>query len=198
MARPRTFDEGYALDAAMRLFWEKGYEATSTQDLCEVTGLGRSSIYNTFTSKHALFLRSLERYVDMVTRDQHALLDGAELSAVDRLRSMFTSVIDMEERHRRKGRGIGCLGVNSSTELAGRDPEVAQLLGRDLERRLSVMGEVIAQGQRAGEISRARKPDELARFLNAVIAGIRVSAQNGADRSALEGVAACAMDSLTR
>lgn len=197
MARPRLFDEGLALEAAMRLFWEKGYEATSTQDLCEATGLGRSSIYNTFSSKHVLFVRALERYLDDAATGQLALLEDVERSVVERLRSVFVSVIDAEEANRRQGRGIGCLGVNSSTELAGRDPEVARLLGRDGERRLADLGHVIAQGQRAGEISRAREPAELAWFINAVIAGMRVSAQGGADRPTLESVAACAMDSLT-
>ncbi|CAM5616019.1 TetR/AcrR family transcriptional regulator OS=Streptomyces alboniger OX=132473 GN=CP975_28210 PE=4 SV=1 [Streptomyces alboniger] len=70
MARPRTFDEERALDAAMHAFWVKGYEATSTQDLCEATGLGRSSIYNTFSSKHALFRRALARYMDAMNTGQ--------------------------------------------------------------------------------------------------------------------------------
>ncbi|RII17701.1 HTH-type transcriptional repressor ComR [Streptomyces sp. YIM 130001] len=192
------FDEERALDAAMRLFWEKGYEAASTQDLCEATGLGRSSVYNTFSSKHALFVRALARYLDRTTAGQLALLEDVDLSAVERLRSVFASVIDTEEGNRLRGRGIGCFGVNSSTELAGRDPEVSRLLERDLARRLADLGDVIAQGQRAGEISDARNPAELARFLNAVIAGLRVSAQNGADRPTLESVTACAMDSLTR
>ncbi|WP_393058771.1 TetR/AcrR family transcriptional regulator [Streptomyces sp. LN549] len=197
MARPRLFDEEHALDAAMRLFWLQGYEATSTQDLCEVTGLGRSSIYNTFSSKHALFVRSLSRYLDTMTAHQHALLAGAEIPATERLRTLFASVIDTEESNRREGRGIGCLGVNTSTELSGRDPEVTELLRRDLRLRIASLGNVIAAGQLAGEISRKRRPDDLARFLNAVIAGMRVSAQNGADRATLEVIAAGAMDSLT-
>ncbi|WP_405663697.1 TetR/AcrR family transcriptional regulator [Streptomyces sp. NBC_01166] len=196
MARPRLFDEERALDAAMRLFWLQGYEATSTQDLCEATGLGRSSIYNTFSSKHTLFVRSLTRYLDSMTAGQHALLADTELPATARLRALFTSVIDTEESNRREGRGIGCLGVNTSTELSGRDPEVAELLRRDLELRLASLGDVITAGQLAGEISRRRRPDDLARFLNAVVAGMRVSAQNGADRTTLEAVADGAMDSL--
>ncbi|MFB4423743.1 TetR/AcrR family transcriptional regulator [Streptomyces sp. QL37] len=197
MARPRLFDEEHALDAAMRLFWLQGYEATSTQDLCEATGLGRSSIYNTFSSKHALFVRSLTRYLDSMTAGQRTLLADTEVPAPARLRAMLTSVIDTEESNRREGRGIGCLGVNTSTELSGHDPEVTELLRRDLELRLASLGDVITAGQLAGEISRRRRPDDYARFLNAVVAGMRVSAQNGADRTTLEAIAAGAMDSLT-
>ncbi len=64
MARPREFDIDIALDRAMEAFWEKGYEATSLDDLCEVTGLSRSSLYATFGSKRKLLLRSVDRYVD--------------------------------------------------------------------------------------------------------------------------------------
>jgi hypothetical protein len=68
---------------------------------------------------------------------------------------------------------------------AGRDPEIARLLDRDLVRRLDSFQSVIEAGRREGDITSTRDPDSLARFLNAVIAGIRVSAQGGADRAAL-------------
>src|SRR5258708_8354183 len=64
MARPREFDIDIALDRAMEAFWEKGYEATSLDDLCEVTGLSRSSLYATFGSKRTLLLQAVDRYVD--------------------------------------------------------------------------------------------------------------------------------------
>ncbi|MFD9031108.1 TetR/AcrR family transcriptional regulator [Streptomyces sp. NPDC059567] len=197
MARPRTFDEARALDAAMHLFWEKGYEATSTQDLCEATGLGRSSIYNTFVSKHELFLRALARYTEMTTSGQLALLEDETVSPVDRLKGVMASVVEIEETHRRAGVGIGCLGVNSTVELSGRDPQAAALLGRDQERRLAALAAAIAAGQSAGAFSRARRADELARFFNAAVAGMRVSAQNGADRAVIESIAAIALDALT-
>ncbi|MFE5483237.1 TetR/AcrR family transcriptional regulator [Streptomyces sp. NPDC056527] len=197
MARPRTFDEARALDAAMHLFWEKGYEATSTQDLCEATGLGRSSIYNTFVSKHALFLRALARYIEMTTSGQLALLEDETVPPVDRLKGVMASVVEMEEAHRRAGVGIGCLGVNSTVEVSGRDPQAAALLGRDQERRLTALAATIAAGQSAGVFSRARRADELARFFNASVAGMRVSAQNGADRAVIESIAAIALDALT-
>jgi AcrR family transcriptional regulator len=64
MARPREFDAEVALESAMELLWTKGYEATSLDDLCEVTGLSRSSFYATFGSKRKLLLRSVDRYVE--------------------------------------------------------------------------------------------------------------------------------------
>ncbi|WP_407549324.1 TetR/AcrR family transcriptional regulator [Streptomyces sp. Pv4-95] len=196
MARPRMFDEKRALEGAMRLFWEKGYEASSTQELCEATGLGRSSIYNTFSSKHALFLRALTNYLDTTTVRQSEILGDTARPPAERVRDLLSSVIDIEESNRRDGLGIGCLGVNSTSEMAGHDREVAGLLRRDRERRRSDLSAVIAEGQRAGEFSRARSADDYASFLNAAIAGMRISAQGGADRAALEAIAGTALDSL--
>lgn len=198
MARPRTFDEDRALDAAMRAFWVNGYEATSTQDLCEATGLGRSSIYNTFSSKHDLFTRSLARYIDTMTTAQLAILEDDERPAVERIRALFAKVVDDEFANRRDGRSQGCLTVNTTVELAGRDPEVARTLERDLERRLASFRAVVEAGRRDGDITSTRDADSLARFLNAVIGGMRVSAQGGADRAALEAVVDTAMDALAR
>ncbi|HLL36876.1 MAG TPA: helix-turn-helix domain-containing protein [Streptomyces sp.] len=198
MARPRTFDEERALDAAMHTFWEKGYEATSTQDLCEATGLGRSSIYNTFKSKHDLFERALSRYLEAMTAAQLALLDDPERPAAERVRALLARVVESEAEHREAaGRALGCLSVNTVVELAARDPRAAGLLERDTARRLAAFRAVLEAGRRDGSITSAREPDALARFLNATIAGLRVSSQGGADRAALEAIAEAAMDALT-
>jgi AcrR family transcriptional regulator len=198
VARPRTFDEERALDAAMHTFWEKGYEATSTQDLCEATGLGRSSIYNTFKSKHDLFERALSRYLDAMTAAQLALLDDPERPAAERIRALLARVVESEaERREGAGRALGCLGVNTVVELAARDARAAGLLERDTARRLAAFRAVLEAGLRDGSVTSARGPDALARFLNATIAGLRVSSQGGADRAALEAIAEVAVDALT-
>ncbi|MGW6268446.1 MULTISPECIES: TetR/AcrR family transcriptional regulator [unclassified Streptomyces] len=198
MARPRTFDEERALDAAMRAFWANGYEATSTQDLCDATGLGRSSIYNTFSSKHELFQRALARYIDSMTSDQVKILEDAERSPTERLRALFARIIDTEFECREGEHSIGCLTVNTTVELAGRDPAAAEMLARDLSARLAAISAVIRAGQSGGDITSTRDADDLARFLNAVIGGMRVSAQGGADRAALTTIADTALDALAR
>ncbi|MEU1116993.1 MULTISPECIES: TetR/AcrR family transcriptional regulator [unclassified Streptomyces] len=197
MARPRSFDEERALDAAMHAFWANGYEATSTQDLCEATGLGRSSIYNTFTSKHDLFRRTLTRYMETMNASQLALLEDTGLAAVDRVRALLDRIIDGEFEHRENGHSMGCLTVNTTVELAGRDPEAARMLERDLAARLTVLRATIRSGQRDGDITSARGADTLAQFVNAVIGGMRVAAQGGADRDTLQGIAETALAALT-
>ncbi|GAB2911383.1 TetR/AcrR family transcriptional regulator [Streptomyces mayteni] len=188
------FDEERALDAAMRVFWEKGYEATSTQDLCEATGLGRSSVYNTFHSKHHLFRRALAHYLDGMTETQLATLDDVESPGAERVRALLDAIVASED-----GPGsLGCLGVNTTVEFAGRDADVAELLERDATRRLTALRDALAAGRRDGSVTSARAPDELARFVNAAIAGIRVSSQGGADQAALTAIADLTMDALTR
>jgi TetR/AcrR family transcriptional repressor of nem operon len=197
MARPRTFDEDHAVDAAMRTFWANGYEATTTRELCDATGLGRSSIYNTFTSKHELFKRALVRYIETMTATQLAILDDQQRPAVERIHALFATIIEGELENRRDGRSLGCLTVNTTVELAGRDPEAAGMLERDLERRLVALRAVVAAGQRDGDIASGRDPGALARYLNTVIGGMRVAGQGGADRAALESIAATTLDALT-
>ncbi|WP_378739446.1 TetR/AcrR family transcriptional regulator [Nocardia brasiliensis] len=190
MARPRQFDEERAVDAAMRAFWSAGYEATSTQDLCDATGLGRSSIYNTFTSKHDLFERALRRYMATKNAATFALLDGDE-SARAKMRALLWQVVEAPDAD-----PLGCLVVNSMIELAPRDPAVAATLRADQELRLAALTAVLESGRRAGEIDKAKDARELAHFMNATIAGMRVAARGGAGRDALEAVATTALNAL--
>ncbi|MEV7965650.1 TetR/AcrR family transcriptional regulator [Sphaerisporangium sp. NPDC088356] len=190
MARPRQFDEGQAVDAAMRAFWAGGYEATSTQDLCDATGLGRSSIYNTFKSKHDLFGRALSHYIEAVSGRQIELLDG-EVPVREKFRTLLLQVVDDE-----CGDRLGCLAVNAGIELASHDPEVAGLLKRDYDRRVEAMREAIEAGKRAGDIAPGRDALALAHFIHAMSGGLRVAARGGADRAALEAVVATALAAL--
>jgi TetR/AcrR family transcriptional repressor of nem operon len=143
VARPRTFDENRAVDAAMRTFWANGYEATTTRELCAATGLGRSSIYNTFASKHDRFERALVRYIETTTAAHLAILNDQQRPAMERIRALFATMIDAEHKNGRNARSLGCSTVNMTVELAGRDLVMARTLEHDLEGRLEVMRVVI-------------------------------------------------------
>jgi TetR/AcrR family transcriptional repressor of nem operon len=190
VGRPRTFDEEWVLDAAMRAFWATGFAGTSTDDLCTATGLGRSSLYNTFTGKHELFVASLRRYSDEMHRRAGEIL-GRPVPVRERVRELLQHAVEPLP-----GDPVGCLVVNSVLEFHGSDPEVAELLLSDGERRLALLRDVLAAAQVAGEIDPSRDPEALARFVGATVSGMRVAARAGADRAALTAIADTAITAI--
>ncbi|MEU6710371.1 TetR/AcrR family transcriptional regulator [Nonomuraea sp. NPDC046802] len=187
MARPRMFEEDRAIEAAMRAFWTAGYEATSTQDLCAATGLGRSSIYNTFTSKRELFEKALRRYAGERNDRLAELMDG-DLPIKEKVRTVLWWAVDPDA-----GDPAGCLVVNSLVELAPRDPHFAELLRRDTEKRLGILRAAIETARSRGELDSGADPCALAGFVVATVTGLRVTARGGADRAALEAIAKTAL-----
>lgn len=191
MARPRQFEEERAVEAAMRAFWERGYEATSTQELCAATGLGRSSIYNTFTSKHDLFTRALTLYMDARTANAVEVLEDAGRPVRERLRTVLGWAVEAPVDD-----PVGCLVVNTMIEMAPRDEDVAERLRGDQERRLAALRAAIEAGQRSGEIDAGRDAGALAHFVVAAIAGMRVAARGGADERTLRAIADTAIAAI--
>lgn len=194
MPRPREFDADRVVDAAMHAFWTTGYEVTSANDLCDATGLGRSSIYNAFGSKRDLFRQALRRYTDTATARQVDLLAGPG-TVREKVETLLGWVIadefDAPSDDRR-----GCLAVNTSIELGGRDPEITADLRKGFDLLLDALRAAIQEGKRTGEIAGEKDPTALAEFVHSVISGMRVSARAGAPRSALENVAAVALTAL--
>jgi TetR/AcrR family transcriptional repressor of nem operon len=190
VGRPRTFDEELVLDAAMRAFWTTGFAGTSTEDLCAATGLRRSSLYNTFTGKRELFIAALRRYSDEMYQRLTEIV-GRPLPIRDRIRAILQQGVEPLP-----GDPVGCLVVNSVIELDGSDPEVAEQLHRDGERRLALMRAVLAAAQATGEIDPGRDPEALAQFVAATVSGMRVAARAGADRAALTAIADTALAAL--
>ncbi len=171
----------------MRTFWASGYEATSTADLCAATGLGRSSIYNTFKSKNALFEKALRRYMDQKNAPVLELMDG-DAPVRDKMRALLWRVIDQEIEE-----PPGCLVVNSMVELAPHDPRVARSLRRDLDVRVETLRSAFEAGRRRKEIAAECDSLGLAHFVIATISGMQVAARGGADRVTLEAIATTAL-----
>ncbi|MGH3241375.1 MAG: TetR/AcrR family transcriptional regulator [Spirillospora sp.] len=191
MARPRKFEEGRAVEAAMRAFWTDGYEATSTQELCEATGIGRSSIYNTFRSKHDLFEKALVRYMEINTAKMIEVLEDTGRPVRERLRTILGWAVDTGSDD-----PVGCLVVNTMVELAPRDAVIAERLERDERRRLSALTAAIGEGMRAGEIDAGKDARALAHFVVSTVSGMQVVARGGTDRRTLAAIADTAMDAI--
>jgi TetR/AcrR family transcriptional repressor of nem operon len=178
--RPREFDTDEVLDRVIDVFWTKGYEATSVADLAEVSGLNKSSIYNTFGSKEQLFRLAIDRYVDGREAIFHALLrDGS---------SGLGDVLHMLKLARREADAPlgwrGCMAVNTTTELGGREAAVTSMSThfRD-DIRISFRA-ALDRAAAAGEID-ADAVERYAELLLAFMLSLSVFSRGGADRTEL-------------
>ncbi|MFC9996573.1 TetR/AcrR family transcriptional regulator [Nocardia sp. NPDC127526] len=194
MARPRKFDETRAVNAAMDAFWRRGYEAISTRDLAECTGLGTSSLYNTFGDKRQLYLRALRRYYETSTAAQIDLLSRPG-PVRDRFRELMVRAIDMDLAEAGAD-GSGCFAINASIERASTDPEVAREVRRHFDAVEEALREAVSRGQRSGEIGAGRDAATLARQLQSTYYGLRVLAPIQRDRQSLLGVVEAALAAL--
>lgn len=170
------FNEDDVAEAAMHVFWKKGYAATSIQDLTEGTGLSRSSLYNSFESKHGLFRHALRRYHTQ-TAALVALManDGP---AIDRVRALLKRIVKDELGDESCS---GCLVANTALELGGRDEAVTELLGEHFDVLEAALTALMQRGQQQGCIAYDKSPVALARFIVVTIQGLRVIARGQGD-----------------
>jgi TetR/AcrR family transcriptional repressor of nem operon len=184
MARPREFDSDAALARAMELFWAKGYEAASLDDLCDATGLNRSSLYGAFGDKRALYLQALERY----ERDGTARIAAA--LAKPPVKRSFEGFIGriIDDIVAGPGRR-GCFIGNCAAELARLDRKAAARVRGSLQRIEATFREALTAARERGELSAAADAAALARFLTAGIQGLRLVGKANPERAALEDIA---------
>ncbi|MFI8365787.1 TetR/AcrR family transcriptional regulator [Streptomyces sp. NPDC085466] len=178
MARTKEFDPEAALQAALDLFWARGYEATSMADLVEHLGIGRASIYATFGNKHELYLKALDRYLE--SRDpglvEELSAPGPALPAVRTLVRRFATEATAEGL-----RLTGCFVTNSATELAPRDPVVARRVELSWEQIETLLHAALTRARAQGELPEDRDPRALARMLLVLLQGIRVVGKASTD-----------------
>lgn len=182
--RPKIFKEEEVIEKATAVFWAKGYEATSTDDLMLAMGIGKGSFYNTFKEgKSELFAKVLQQRSDrgMAQRKIELALSS---SKIQYLESMFMSIIDQESDRVRNG----CLMGNSLAELSNIDATLkhksAELL---LELEYFIL-DVIKKSMALNEIRIHNKPDLLAKTLLAFWNGLNISVRIYADPQVLKPV----------
>ncbi|MCP2166764.1 TetR/AcrR family transcriptional regulator [Goodfellowiella coeruleoviolacea] len=177
MARTKEFDPDAALDAAMELFWARGYESTSTADLVEHLGIARASLYATFGSKHELYLRAFDRYLQATDSNVVGMLSrpGPALPAVRELveRYAHEALRDPDRR--------GCLVVNAAVERMATDPDTARKVEASWRTLEVALTSALLRARAQGELPEGAEPAALARFLLVFLQGIRVMSRGAPD-----------------
>jgi TetR/AcrR family transcriptional repressor of nem operon len=181
----KKFDVDQVQQKAMEVFWTRGYDATSIQDLLDSVGINRASFYDTFTSKRQVLLDALKRY-DATNR--RALFEDArrDRSPKESIVWIFSSAA--EKCSCPTGRR-GCFLVNSALELAPRDREVAAIVNRSFEEIEEFFRVAITEGKKAREISRQIEARSTSRALLGMLLGIRVLSRSGAPKAAIKAIA---------
>jgi TetR/AcrR family transcriptional repressor of nem operon len=192
MARTKDFDEDEVLAKAIKLFWQKGYNGTSMQDLVDGLGISRSSIYDTFGDKHQLYLKALCTYRQnaIAVRDQ---ILNASVPAKAAIRQLMNLTIDQMMRDKQHK---GCFLVNSAVENAPHDKETNAIICQNDRELENAFSEVIKRGQTDGEIASKQDPRALARFLFNNIVGIQVTAKSATDKAAFDDIVNLTMSVL--
>jgi TetR/AcrR family transcriptional repressor of nem operon len=184
MARQKEFDRDEVLHKAMEVFWARGYEGASIQDLVKHMGINRQSIYDTFGDKHALFLQALDRYREIESRKVFAQLDRPG-SVKKNLRLLFEGMVEkaLSEEGRR-----GCFVGNSISELAGRCKETATRTCNSVASAEKMFQMALQRGKEQGELPAVRDPRAVARFLYSSLQGLLLVAKATRDRKVLNDV----------
>ncbi|MFK4476710.1 TetR/AcrR family transcriptional regulator [Bacillus sp. RC206] len=182
MARLREFDKEKALDAAMQLFWEKGYAATSLSDLTAKMEIQRPSLYAAFGDKEGLFEAALRRYTNLHAASIRTKLQK-ERSVKEAIRTFFENMVEEEYK---KESNKGCFCINTMVEIAPHN-EKFEVLTREHQMYLSVIfQELIAKGIQSGELQSDVNAKALAQTLVTSLIGLTVLMKSRPERSVVD------------
>lgn len=176
MPRPKEFNPDDAVEKAMQVFWHKGYESTSMEDLLGAMDLNRGSLYDTFGDKRQLFLQVVDRYCSTVVGSKFALLDQPG-PALPTLRQFIRGMLEgaLADPQRR-----GCLIANTVMELGPHEKEIADTLRQTLKMLEDAFFRILDRAKQRGELNSQKDSRALARFLTTMMQGTIVMIKSGA------------------
>ena len=184
--RPRGFDADLALDAAVDVFWRRGYDGASLSELTAAMGINRPSLYAAFGDKAQLFQVALRRYVD---RNMGYVTTALALPTAHEVAAAF--LLGNAVAVTRPGLPAGCLSVQAAVATEG-SPQLALLS----ENRATIQALFADRFRRAideGDLAADEDPDELATFLITISSGFAIRAADGTSRDSLLTMARRAM-----
>jgi len=187
MARPKAFDTGAALDAALGVFRETGFAGTSAEALTRAMGIGRQSLYDTFGDKAQLYRAALARYTERET-EAHLVALSTGPRAIDGLEILLARV--------RANAGEACLAVGAVCEFGRRAPDLNAVHAAAERTLLAALSARLREAQGEGDVAAGLDVREAAQFLLACIHGLRIAARGGAGAVQLQGIAEMALRAL--
>jgi AcrR family transcriptional regulator len=186
--RPIGFDKDAALEAAMLLFWQRGYEGTSMADLTQAMGLNPSSIYAAFGDKHALFQLAVKRYMEMRAQYAGKALEEPSLEKV--VRALFDNTVAFLTT---PGHPPTCMTLAGSVGCS-LDASPARDIMTEIRKQNEVaMRERFLQARKSGELSKDVNVDDYTRYLSSILAGLSIQAANGSTKAELKRTANMAL-----
>ena len=191
MARPKEFERDTALDDAITMFCDHGFEGTSTDALLGRMGISRQSLYDTFGDKRQLYLKALQRYVD----DNVAIQIAALNEPSSPLKGVEAVLLAMASKAAIAG-APGCMGIGAICEFGQSDAEVSALIAASGKRLSSALERRLAEAKTKGETGKDVDPRAAAQFVKATVTGMKVAARGGATADTLRNIARMALRSL--
>jgi TetR/AcrR family transcriptional repressor of nem operon len=183
MGRPKSFSESDALERALDVFWQRGYQGVGLTELLGEMGIARQSLYDTFGSKRQLFIKTIEHYRTTRLASALALLerDGSPTKNVKDVVRFFEQLA-LDKRAR------GCLVANSLVEIGSQDTEIRELLAETLALLETGILKELRRAQRMGELPADRPPRAIARALTNALIGMAVTGKLGQKRSTVQDI----------
>lgn len=185
MGRHREFDPERALEAALVVFWRKGYEGASFEDLTEATGVARPGLYAAFGNKEALFLKALDRYeANYVGFVREALSEPRARDVVRRILEGNAFV------HTLGGESRGCLGINGALACSDESEPIRQELVRRRASSEAALRDRLERARQEGDLPADADSAVLAAYVMTIGQGMAVQAKAGASKQKLDAIVA--------
>ena len=188
--RPAVFDRTQALNKAMKLFWERGYEGTSFDELTSAMGISASSFYNSFGSKEALYCEATRTYLECAGQWVFAILNDPSINTRTAFARLFEATA---EEFTRGDHPLGCMISLAGTHCPPGMENVRDMMAEHRAFSESAMAARIRKGVADGDVAQDVDCDMLAAYYSAVARGLAVQARDGASRDKLSEIGRLAM-----